>query len=99
MQYIDSDIVPFLMFGLSIIAANLSCWRMDKHIRKEAREKQEKLSTWEVLRGNPVLPQEALTVRGQIWRKLTIGLYFCAILFGGLVIYFSYQEWVYKFGL
>ena len=98
MVYIDADIIPFVMFGISIIAANLSCWRMEKHIRQEAREKFGKLSTLKLLLGNVVLPPEALTDQGQYWRKLSIGFFFCAVIFGASVLYFSYQEWVYEFG-
>lgn len=97
MEIFDADTIPFFMFCISIGAANLSCWNMVKHIRQEVRTRIDKLSTWNLLLGNTVLPAEALTTRGQYWRKLSIGFFFCAVISGASVLYFSYQERGYEF--
>ena len=97
MDCIDLKIPIILVFGISIVAANIAGSKMEKEIKPEAKEKLGMIPKWKLIFGDVFLPSDILTERGILWRKLSILFFVCVVLSGAAVPFSQSQEWVCNF--
>ena len=70
--------IVFAVFVVSILAANLASWRMQKLAKLEGYEG----SQWKLLLGDLALPKTVLSSKGLFWRKASIALFFVLVVSG-----------------
>ena len=67
----------FLGFAISIVAANIASWRMQKFAKLSGYRGPQ----WKLLLGDVALPASTLSGNGILWRKASIGFFISLLVF------------------
>lgn len=86
--------VVFIVFVISLLAANFASWRMQKLAKLNGYEGPQ----WKLLLGDVALPKSVLSEKGVAWRKASIVL-FVFLVASGVAIGFLNSQGSQCFGL
>ena len=97
MDCIDLKLAIFLVFGISLVAANVASSKMERNIKPEIMGQIGKVPKWKLIFGDVFLPSGILTETGMLWRRLAILFFVCVVLSGAAVPFSQTQEWICEF--
>ena len=81
MNCTEFEQIVFAVSVISLLAANVASWRMQRLAKFEGYEG----SQWKLLLGDVALPKSVLSGKGLVWRKASITL-FVVLLLSGITI-------------